>query len=140
MERVGFYFRNAMLSLLRERRRAIFAIFTVVVGVAAIVGLQLTADVLESSLTNNVRTLLLGDLAVSKSGFDQSAAFDERELEAVSALQDEGLIDGFTVQGTPSDFADFAKFKLTVQGRTDSDAIVTFYTPSFLEQAVSESP
>ena len=136
MERLGFYFRNAMLSLLRERRRAIFAVFTVVVGVAAIVGLQLTADVLERSLTNNVRTLLLGDLAVSKPGFDQSAAFESQELDEIRALQDEGLIDGFTVLATPSDFADFAKFKLTVAGRTDSDAVTAFYAPLFLEKDV----
>ena len=58
MEQLGFYFRNAALSLLRERRRAIFAVFTVAVGVAAIVGLQLTADILESSLTTNVHALL----------------------------------------------------------------------------------
>ena len=49
LERLSFYLRNAINSLLRERRRAIFAVFTVTVGVAAIVGLQLTADVLEST-------------------------------------------------------------------------------------------
>ena len=37
MERLSVYFKNAALSLLRERRRAIFAVFPVVVGVAAIV-------------------------------------------------------------------------------------------------------
>ena len=136
MDRFLFYFRNAALSLLRERRRAIFAVFTVVVGVAAIVGLQLTADILEESLTNNVRALLLGDIAVSKSGLVENAGFESQELEEVRALQDEGLVDGFTVRGTTSDFADFAKFKLTVTGRSDSDAIVAFYSPLFLEQDV----
>ena len=51
----------ALSSFMRSRcasRRAIFAVFTVAVGVAAIVGLQLTADILESSLTTNVRALL----------------------------------------------------------------------------------
>jgi hypothetical protein len=137
MERLGFYFKNAALSLLRERRRAIFAIFTVVVGVAAIVGLQLTADVLESSLTSNVRTLLYGDLAVAKDGIEGSTGFTNEEVAAVQSLEDEGLIDGFTVLGTPgSDFADFAKFKLSVVGRTDSDAVTAFYSPTFLEYNV----
>lgn len=137
MERLTFYFKNAALSLLRERRRAIFAIFTVVVGVAAIVGLQLTADVLESSLTSNVRTLLRGDLAVTKEGGDTSSGFTNEELTAVQALEDEGLFDSFTVLGTPgSDFADFTKFKLTVVGRTDSDAVTAFYSPIFLEHDV----
>ena len=102
MERLTFYFKNAALSLLRERRRAIFAIFTVVVGVAAIVGLQLTADVLESSLTSNVRTLLRGDLAVTKEGGDTSSGFTNEELTAVQALEDEGLFDSFTVLGSPA--------------------------------------
>ncbi|MCH8815988.1 MAG: ABC transporter permease, partial [Chloroflexi bacterium] len=134
MDQLLFYFRNAALSLLRERRRAVFAIFTVVVGVAAIVGLQLTADVLESSLTSNVRTLLRGDLAVTKNR--ASPGFTTGELAAVQALEDEGLIDGFTVLGTTSDFADFAKFKLTVVGRTDKDAVTAFYSPLFLEYNV----
>ena len=136
LERLSFYFKNAALSLLRERRRAVFAIFTVVVGVAAIVGLQLTADILETSLTSNVRTLLLGDIAVSKPGLVERASFKSHELDQVRALQEEGLIDGFTVRGTASDFADFTKFKLTVVGRTDSDAVVVFYAPVFLEKDV----
>ncbi len=78
MERLSFYLRNAINSLLRERRRAIFAVFTVAVGVAAIVGLQLTADVLESTLTTNVRTLLRGDLAVTKTS--ETGSSFERSL------------------------------------------------------------
>lgn len=136
MERLAFYFKNAALSLLRERRRAVFAVFTVVVSVAAIVGLQLTADILESSLTSNVRTLLRGDLAASKTGVDRSTGFESQELDQVRALEEEGLIEGFTVRGTPSDFTDFTKFKLTVVGRTDSDAVTAFYTATFLEQDV----
>ena len=137
MDRLTFYFRNAALSLLRERRRAVFAVFTVAVGVAAIVGLQLTADVIESSLTSNVRTLLRGDLAVSKEGGEASSGFTSEDLAAVRALEDEGLFESFTVRGTPgSDFADFAKFKLTVVGRTDNDAVTAFYAPTFLEHDV----
>jgi ABC-type antimicrobial peptide transport system permease subunit len=132
VDRLRFYFRNATLSLLRERRRAVFAVFTVVVGVAAIVGLQLTADILEHSLTTNVRALLRGDLAVTKTG----APFESQELEAVEALRDDALIDGFTVGGTVSDFTEFAKFKLSVVGRTDKDAVLSFYDPLFLERDV----
>ena len=66
MDQLHFYFRNAVLSLLRERRRAIFAVFTVVAGVATIVGLLLTADILERALTSSVRSLLRGDIAITK--------------------------------------------------------------------------
>ena len=123
LERLSFYLRNAINSLLRERRRAIFAVFTVAVGVAAIVGLQLTADVLESTLTTNVRTLLRGDLVVTKSG----SSFERKDVEAVEQLEEEGLIDSFTTAGIPSDFADFIEFTLSVAGRTDNDAIFNFW-------------
>ena len=135
MERLSFYLKNALNSLLRERRRAIFAVFTVAVGVAAIVGLQLTADVLESTLTTNVRTLLRGDLTVTKTSVEGSS-FERTEVEAVEQLEEEGLIDGFTTAGTPSDFADFFKFTLSVAGRTDNDAIFNFWSPLFLEKDV----
>ncbi len=82
MERLSFYLRNAINSPLRERRWAIFAVFTVAVGVAAIVGLQLTADVLESTLTTNVRILLRGDLAVTKTA-ETGSSFERKEVEAV---------------------------------------------------------
>ena len=75
---------------MRERRRAIFAVFTVVVGVAAIVGLQLTADILERSLTTSVRTLMRGDIAITKGGLDRAGAFAEGELGGIQALLDEG--------------------------------------------------
>jgi len=129
LERLSFYLKNAINSLLRERRRAIFAVFTVTVGVAAIVGLQLTADVLENTLTSNVRTLLRGDLVVTKTS-ELGSSFEPQEMEAVQQLEDEGLIDGFTTAGTPSDFADFLKFNLSVAGRTDNDAIIDFSGPS----------
>jgi ABC-type antimicrobial peptide transport system permease subunit len=135
MERLSFYLKNAINSLLRERRRAIFAVFTVAVGVAAIVGLQLTADVLESTLTTNVRTLLRGDLAVTKTS-EQGSSFERTELEGVEQLEEEGLIDGFTTAGSPSDFADFVEFTLSVAGRTDNDAIFDFWSPLFLEKDV----
>ncbi len=140
LDQLLFYFKNATLSLLRERRRALFAVFTVAVGVAAIVGLQITADILESSLTTNVRTLLRGDVAVRKAGASEvsvreGVSFNREELEAVQALEDEGLIEDFTVRGTAFDL-DFAKFKLTVVGRTDSDAVMAFYAPLFLEKDV----
>jgi ABC-type antimicrobial peptide transport system permease subunit len=135
LERLSFYLRNAVNSLLRERRRAIFAVFTVAVGVAAIVGLQLTADVLESTLTTNVRTLLRGDLTVTRTS-EQGSSFERTELTAVEQLEEEGLIDGFTTAGSPSDFADFFKFTLSVAGRTDNDAIFDFWSPLFLEKDV----
>lgn len=136
MDRLQFHFKNTVLSLLRERRRAVFAVFTVVVGVAAIVGLQLTANILERSLTTSVRTLLWGDIAITKSGADQGGSFTEGELAGIQALLDEDLIEGYTVRGSPSDFTDFSKFKTSVVGRTDKDALFSFYIPVFFERDV----
>ena len=131
-----FYFKNAALSLLRERRRSIFAIFTVVVGVAAIVGLQLTADIIEDSLTTSVRAFIRGDLAAEKRQQGQPGAFTDGEVAQVQVMLDEGLIDGFTTLGTPSTFADYTKFKTTILGRTDKDATLTLFTPTFFERNV----
>ena len=88
--------------------------FTVVVGVAAIVGLQLTADTPERSPTTSVRTLLGGDIAVTKSGNEEAGACTEGELAGIQARLDEGVIDGYTVRGNPSDLADFAKFETSI--------------------------
>lgn len=131
-----FYFKNAALSLLRERRRAIFAIFTVVVGVAAIVGLQLTADIIEDSLTTSVRSFIRGDVAAVKGQQEQPGAFSDGEVAQVQAMLDEGLIDGFTTRGTPSTFAGYTQFKTSILGRTDKDATLTLFTPIFFERNV----
>ena len=120
-----------------QSRRAIFAVFTVVVGVAAIVGLQLTADILESSLTTSVRTFIRGDVGAAKGEpEEQPNPFTDSELAEVQALVDEGLIGGFTTRGMPSTFGDYTKFKASVVGRTDKDATLNLFTPVFFERDV----
>ncbi len=129
--RLSFYLRNAIVSLFRSRQRAMFAIGSVAVGVAAIVALQLTADVIEHKLTTNVREVLRGDLVSEGLGGDRGVA-------SVQALQDEGLIDGFTTSlSIHEDTRDFlAHFKAVLQGRTDKNAVVNQYMPIFLEKDV----
>ncbi|MQG77022.1 MAG: FtsX-like permease family protein, partial [SAR202 cluster bacterium] len=108
-----------------------------VVGVAAIVGLQLTADILESSLTTSVRTFIRGDVgAVKGEPEEQPSPFTDGELAMVQALVDEGLIEGFTTRGTPSTFGDYTKFKASVVGRTDKDATLNLFSPVFFERGV----
>jgi putative ABC transport system permease protein len=109
----------------------------VVVGVAAIVGLQLTADILERSLTTSVRSFLRGDVSAGKGEPQEGGgAFTASELAQVQALVDEGLIDGFTTRGTPSSFADYTKFKTSILGRSDKDATLSLFTPVFFERDV----
>lgn len=108
-----------------------------VVGVAAIVGLQLTADILERSLTTSVRSFLRGDVSAGKGEPQEGGgAFTASELAQVQALVDEGLIDGFTTRGTPSSFADYTKFKTSILGRSDKDATLSLFTPVFFERDV----
>ncbi len=137
--RISFYLRNAVLSLLRNRQRAMFAIGSVAVGVAAIVGLQLTADVLEDKLTTNVRELLRGDVVTEGvPPLGLGGGEGESFWATIQELQDEGLIDGFTRRTfIREDSRSFlANFKVVVQGRTDKDAVVNFYNPIFLETDV----
>ncbi|MGH7704490.1 MAG: hypothetical protein ACRENY_01340, partial [Candidatus Dormibacteria bacterium] len=60
----GFYFRYATRSLRRGGSRTVLAGFCVVVGVMAIVGLQLAGAMVSASLTANVRSANGGDVSV----------------------------------------------------------------------------
>ena len=83
-----------------------------------------------------MRSLLRGDIAVAKTGPEQAGAFTASDLAGIQALLDEGAIDGYTIRGSPSDFADFTKFKTSVVGRTDINAVFSIFTPVFFERNV----
>src|SRR5579871_3169580 len=62
--KLGFYLRYATRSLLRGGQRSVFAVFCVAVGVMVIVALQLVGNMVNISLTSNIRGLNGGDIAI----------------------------------------------------------------------------
>ncbi|HEX9038057.1 MAG TPA: FtsX-like permease family protein [Ktedonobacterales bacterium] len=88
----GLYWAYATRSLWRGGQRTLLAIFCVVVGVMAIVSLQLVGASINSSLTGNVRDSNGGDLSVSSEIIslraDQLSVFDE--------LKNQGKITQYT--------------------------------------------
>jgi putative ABC transport system permease protein len=64
MKRYLFYARYALRSFQRSGTRAVFAIFCVAVGVAAIVALQLVAANFRASITGDAQKNNRGDVSV----------------------------------------------------------------------------
>ena len=54
-DRLLFYLKHALRSLQRERRRSLFAIFAIAVGVAAIVSLQSLGLSIRDSVTEDIQ-------------------------------------------------------------------------------------
>lgn len=59
-----FAFTYALRNLLRDRQRTLFALFSIAAGVATVVALRMLGLMLTDALTENVRALLRGDIAV----------------------------------------------------------------------------
>ncbi|HEX9412215.1 MAG TPA: hypothetical protein VF916_01815, partial [Ktedonobacterales bacterium] len=68
MKRIGkllaLYWRYSTRSLARGGQRTVLAIFCVAVGVLAIVALQLVSNMVNTSLTSNVREGNGGDVSI----------------------------------------------------------------------------
>jgi putative ABC transport system permease protein len=90
--KAGLYFRYTTRSLTRGGRRTVLAAFCVGVGVMAIVGLQMAASMVNSSLTANVRQANGGDVSV----VSVAVPFPQSELRTFQQLQSSGRITGFT--------------------------------------------
>lgn len=90
--KLGLYWSYATRSLRRGGQRTLLAIFCVVVGVMAIVSLQLVGAAINQSLTGNVRESNGGDISVTSAIInlraDQLSIFDQ--------LKSEGKITQFT--------------------------------------------
>ena len=82
-----FYIKHSLRSLQRERRRSLFAIFAIAVGVAAIVGLQSLGLSLNDSVTRDIQATHQGDIVVSSQNDD---AFSPRERPPLDALASQG--------------------------------------------------
>ncbi len=68
MNRLSLYFRYAYRSFRRAGVRSMFAVFSIAVGVAAIVALQTVGANVDASLTGNAQHLNQGDVNVQASG------------------------------------------------------------------------
>ncbi|HUY09427.1 MAG TPA: FtsX-like permease family protein [Candidatus Dormibacteraeota bacterium] len=90
--KAGFYFRYGTRSLRRGGNRTVLAGFCVGVGVMAIVGLQLAAAMVTTSLTANVRSANGGDISV----VSVAVPFPASQLNLFKKLRHEGRITGYT--------------------------------------------
>ena len=90
--KAGLYLRYTTRSLARGGRRTVLAAFCVGVGVMAIVGLQMAASMVNSSLTANVRQANGGDVSV----VSVAVPFPQSELKTFQQLQRSGQITRFT--------------------------------------------
>jgi ABC-type antimicrobial peptide transport system permease subunit len=88
----GLYLRYSTRSLRRGGNRTVLAGFCVGVGVMAIVGLQLAAAMVTTSLTANVRSANGGDVSV----VSVAVPFAASQLTLFQKLRHEGRITGFT--------------------------------------------
>ncbi len=88
----GLYLRYTTRSLRRGGRRTVLAAFCVGVGVMAIVGLQLAAAMVSTSLTANVRAANGGDISVVSVAVPLPAS----QLQTFARLRAQHLITNFT--------------------------------------------
>jgi predicted lysophospholipase L1 biosynthesis ABC-type transport system permease subunit len=84
--KLALYWSYATRSLRREGQRTILAICCVAIGVLAVVALQLVGNMVNTSLTGNIRALNGGDIDLSSPRIspDQLAYFDQ--LRAQGAI------------------------------------------------------
>ncbi|MDA1348660.1 MAG: ABC transporter permease [Chloroflexi bacterium] len=78
-----FYVRHALRSLQRERRRSLFAVFAIAVGVAAVVGLQTLSLSIGDSVTEDIQATHQGDIVVSTRNGEP---FPQEHMAALDAL------------------------------------------------------
>ncbi len=90
--KLGLYWAYATRSLIRGGQRTLLGIFCVVVGVMAIVSLQLVGKAIDQSLTGNVRDSNGGDISVTSAIINLRAD----QLNTFDQLKSEGKITQFT--------------------------------------------
>jgi putative ABC transport system permease protein len=101
MQRLGMYWKYATRSLARGGQRTLLAVFCVAVGVMAIVSLQLVGNMVNVSLTGNIREGNGGDVAV-RSDF---TPLRKDQLTAFDTLKSEGIITNYTAVVSTRAFA-----------------------------------
>lgn len=87
----SLYWRYAVRSLARGGQRTLLAIFSIAVGVMAIVALQLVGDSVNQALTSNVRIVNGGDLRLDASILQ----LNQSDLTYFTNLQNSGKITAY---------------------------------------------
>ncbi|MBV8529059.1 MAG: FtsX-like permease family protein [Candidatus Dormibacteraeota bacterium] len=95
MGKLGLYFRYGTRSLRRGGQRTLLGIFCIAVGVMAVVALRLAGDMINATLTTNVREDNGGDVSVVSTALPLTPA----DLTNVSRLQQEGVIEQYLAIG-----------------------------------------
>jgi putative ABC transport system permease protein len=90
--KLGLYWVYATRALMRGGQRTLLAIFCVVVGVMAIVSLQLVGSSIDQSLTGNVRDSNGGDISVTSAIINLRAD----QLNFFDQLKSDGKITAYT--------------------------------------------
>jgi predicted lysophospholipase L1 biosynthesis ABC-type transport system permease subunit len=88
--KAGLYGRYATRALRREGLRTVLAVLCVAIGVMAIVALQLVGNMVDFSLTGNVRSLNGGDLDIS------GVILRANQLSYFQQLQADGTLASYT--------------------------------------------
>ena len=91
--RLLFYIKHAFRSLQRERRRSLFAVFAVAVGVAAIVSLQSLGLSIGDSVTEDIQATHQADVVVSS---NSDEGFSPEQKAALDGLASQGRFDDWT--------------------------------------------
>ena len=92
-DRLLFYLKHALRSLQRERRRSLFAIFAIAVGVAAIVSLQSLGLSIRDSVTEDIQATHQADVVVST---NSDEGFSPEQKSALDGLASRGRFDDWT--------------------------------------------
>jgi putative ABC transport system permease protein len=92
MKRYLFYTRYAMQSFRRSGARAVFAVFCVAAGVAAIVALQLVSANLRASITGDAQKITRGDIAVTA----PTSGMSVQDYNRFATLKQQGAIVDYT--------------------------------------------
>lgn len=95
MGKLSLYFRYGTRSLRRGGQRTTLGIFCIAVGVMAVVALRLAGDMINATLTTNVRVDNGGDVSVVSTALPLTPA----DLTNVSRLQQEGVIQQYLAIG-----------------------------------------
>jgi putative ABC transport system permease protein len=107
MRLLGFYLRHALRNMARNRRLTLFALFSVAVGAATVVGLRTLGLMVADSLTSNAQAINRGDILLTPRNafmnFDigllvgdertSGGGFSEETVRAVYAWADERGVD-----------------------------------------------
>ena len=96
MNRLSLYLKYAHRSFWRGGVRSLFAVFSIAVGVAAIVALQTVGSNVTATVTGNAQQLNQGDVSVQASGTGLTA----RQYALFSQLKHQGKLQDYTPQLT----------------------------------------